>query len=265
MRWRKPPFFKEVSFSVNEEEREITEHIDEMRKRILTAAYFFAAALIIGFFLSKPLIYQMQNAPWTENVQMHAFQVTDPLRIYILVIVVIAFVIILPVIMYQVWAFITPGLYSNERKLTLSYIPIVVVLMLTGMAFSYFVVVPYIIRFTFDLSAEMGIQTTIGINEYFGFLFRTVLPFGVIFQMPILVLFMTQLGIITPMFLKKNRKYAYFILFIVAAVIAPPDLMTHIILTIPMIMLYEISIMISKTGYRRYLKAEQKAIEEELE
>lgn len=265
MRWRKPPFFKEVISEVNEEEREITEHIDEIRKRILIVAYFFAAAVIGGFFLSKPLIYHMQNAPWTENVQMHAFQVTDPLRIYILVIVVIAFVIVLPVIMYQLWAFISPGLYSNERKLTLSYIPIVTILMLTGMAFSYFVLVPYIIRFTFDLSIEMGIQTTIGINEYFGFLFRTVLPFGAVFQMPILVLFLTQLGIITPMFLKRNRKYAYFILFVIAAVIAPPDLMTHVMLTVPMILLYEISIFISRSGYKRYLKAEQKAIEEELE
>lgn len=147
----------------------------------------------------------------------------------------------------------------------MSYIPIVMVLMLIGMAFSYFIVVPYIVQFTFDLSAEMGIATTIGINQYFGFLFRTVLPFGVIFQMPILVLFLTQLGMITPMFLKKNRKYAYFILFIIAAIIAPPDFMTHIILTIPMILLYEVSIVISKYGYRRYLKAEQKAIEESLE
>ncbi|WP_462421559.1 twin-arginine translocase subunit TatC [Salinicoccus sp. Marseille-QA3877] len=249
----------------DEEKKDIMEHLDELRKRLLIIMYFFLAALIVGFFLSQPLIYQMQNAPWTTNIQMHAFQVADPIKIYIMVIIIIAFVIILPVILYQLWAFIAPGLYSNEQKLTLSYIPIVMVLMLIGMAFSYFIVVPYIVQFTFDLSAEMGIATTIGINQYFGFLFRTVLPFGVIFQMPILVLFLTQLGMITPMFLKKNRKYAYFILFIIAAIIAPPDFMTHIILTIPMILLYEVSIVISKYGYRRYLKAEQKAIEESLE
>lgn len=249
----------------DEEKKDIMEHLDELRKRLLIVMYFFLAALIVGFFLSQPLIYQMQNAPWTGDIQMHAFQVADPLKIYIMVIIIIAFVIILPVILYQLWAFISPGLYSNEQKLTLSYIPIVMILMLTGMAFSYFIVVPYIVQFTFDLSANMGIETTIGINQYFGFLFRIVLPFGVIFQMPILVLFLTQLGMITPMFLKQNRKYAYFILFIIAAIIAPPDFMTHIILTIPMILLYEISIVISKYGYKRYLKAEQKAIEESLD
>lgn len=247
------------------EKKEFTEHLEELRKRLLIVMYFFVGALIIGFFLSKPLIYQMQNAPWAESIQMHAFQVTDPLKIYLLVIVIIGLVVALPVIMYQLWAFVAPGLYGNERKLTLSYIPIVMILMLIGMAFGYFVLVPYIIQFTFDLSEEMGIETTIGINQYFGFLFRTVLPFGVIFQMPILVLFLTQLGLLTPMFLKKNRKYAYFILLVIAALIAPPDLMTHIMLTIPMIVLYEISIYISKIGYRRHLKAEQKAIEESLD
>ncbi|MHC0551782.1 twin-arginine translocase subunit TatC [Salinicoccus sp. CNSTN-B1] len=247
------------------EKKEITEHLDELRKRLMIVIYFFAGAMLVGFFLSKPLIYQVQEAPWTESIQMHAFQVTDPLKIYLMVIMIIGFVIVLPVILYQIWAFVSPGLYSNERKLTLSYIPIVMLLMLLGMAFSYFILVPYIIQFTFELSEDIGIETTIGINQYFGFLFRTVLPFGLIFQMPILVLFLTQLGLLTPMFLKKNRKYAYFILLVVAALIAPPDLMTHIMLTIPMIVLYEISIYISKIGYRRHLRAEQKAIEESLD
>lgn len=247
-----------------DEAREFTEHFEELRKRLLTVMYFFVAALFGGFFLAKPLIYQMQNAPWTENVQMHAFQVTDPLKIYLIVIVAVAFIIILPVILYQLWSFISPGLYEKERRVTLLYIPVVMLLMLAGLAFSYFIVVPYVIRFTFDLSVEMGIETTIGINQYFGFLFRTILPFGFIFQMPVLVLFLTQLGIITPMFLRKNRKYAYFIMFVVAALIAPPDIMTHILLTVPMIILYEVSIYISKIGYRRYLKAEQQQLEDEL-
>lgn len=158
------------------------------------------------------------------------------------------------------------GPAQQRTEATLSYIPIVMVLMLIGMAFSYFILIPYIIQFTFDLSEDMGIETTIGINQYFGFLFRMVIPFGLIFQMPIMVLFLTQLGIITPTFLKKNGKYASFILLVAAALIAPPDLMTHIMITIIYDhTLYEISIYISKIGYRRHLKAEQKAIEESLD
>lgn len=247
-----------------QEKKEIIEHVQELRKRVLFVTYFFVAALLIGFYFAKPLVHYLQNAPWLEMTEMHAFNVTDPLRIYLTMIVIIAFILVLPVILYQFWAFVSPGLYEKERQVTLIYIPIAFILMIIGMVFSYFIVVPYIVKFTFNLSVEMGIVTTIGINDYFGFLVRTVLPFGIIFQMPILVLFMTQLGIITPMFLKKNRKYAYFILFVLAAIIAPPDVMTHFLLTLPMILLYEISITVSKVGYRRYLKAEEQALKETL-
>src|SRR5699024_11694226 len=116
---------------------------------------------------------------------------SDTIIFYLIVIVAIAFIIILQVILYQLWSFITPGLYEKERKITLLYIPVVMILMLIGIAFGYFIVVPYIIKFTFDLSVEMGIEATIGINQYFGFLFRTILPFGFIFQMPVLTLFLT--------------------------------------------------------------------------
>ena len=247
-----------------QEKKARIEHVQELRKLVLFVTYFFVAALLIGFYFAKPLVHYLQNAPWLEMTEMHAFNVTDPLRIYLTMIVIIAFILVLPVILYQFWAFVSPGLYEKERQVTLIYIPIAFILMIIGMVFSYFIVVPYIVKFTFNLSVEMGIVTTIGINDYFGFLVRTVLPFGIIFQMPILVLFMTQLGIITPMFLKKNRKYAYFILFVLAAIIAPPDVMTHFLLTLPMILLYEISITVSKVGYRRYLKAEEQALKETL-
>ena len=247
------------------EKKEIMEHVEELRKRVLFTSYFFIAALFVGFYFAKPLVNYLQHAPWLDMTEMHAFNVTDPLRIYLTMIVIIAFIIILPVVLYQFWAFVSPGLYEKERQVTLIYIPIAFLLMLLGMVFAYYIIVPYIVKFTFSLSIEMGIVSTIGINDYFGFLVRTVLPFGIIFQMPILVLFATQLGIITPMFLKKNRKYAYFILFVVAALIAPPDVMTHFLLTLPMILLYEISISVSKIGYRRYLKAEEAALKQSLE
>ena len=107
------------------------------------------------------------------------------------------------------------------------------------------------------LATEMDVQQTIGIYEYFQFLMQITLPFGIIFQLPIIVLFLTRLGIVTPMFLSKVRKFAYFALLCVAALIAPPDIMSHMIVTLPLCILYEISIMISRIGYRKYLKAEQ--------
>lgn len=107
------------------------------------------------------------------------------------------------------------------------------------------------IRFMLGLSSNMEIQTTIGINEYFQFLFQITVPFGVLFQLPVVILFLTRLGIVTPMFLVQIRKYAYFILLVIAAFITPPDLISHMMVTVPLLILYEISIWISKVGYKK--------------
>ena len=111
----------------------------------------------------------------------------------------------------------------------------------------------------------MDIIQTIGINEYFSFLFQLLIPFGIIFQLPIVLLFLTRLGILDPATLVKVRKYAYFALFVIAAFITPPDLFSHLFVTVPLFALYEISIFISRFGYRKYLKAEkQRQADEEL-
>lgn len=240
------------------------EHLEELRGRIMIIVYFLVGGLIIGFFFAKPVIFYITNDDFTQTLELNAFRITDPLTIYIAMIIVIAFIIVSPVILYELWAFISPGLHPKEQKVTLSYIPFSLILFIGGLLFSYFVIFPYLISFTMGLADDMGIKQTIGIKEYFSEMFKFTIPFGFVFQLPILLLFLTRLGIVTPMFLKKNRKYAYFILLVVAALIAPPDFMTHMLFTIPMILLYEISIIISKIGYKKYLKAEQKLMEEEL-
>ena len=108
-----------------------------------------------------------------------------------------------------------------------------------------------------NLSTELDITQTIGINEYFTFLFQLLIPFGIVFQLPVVLLFLTRLGILDPKTLVKIRKYAYFVLFVIAAFITPPDLLSHMFVTVPLFALYEISIFISRFGHRKYLKAEQ--------
>jgi sec-independent protein translocase protein TatC len=105
----------------------------------------------------------------------------------------------------------------------------------------------------------------IGINEYFHFLFQLTVPFGFLFQLPVVMLFLTRLGIITPMFMGKMRRYAYFVLFVIAALITPPDIVSHLMVTVPLFVLYELSIWISKIGYKKVLEAEQKREIEEVE
>lgn len=236
----------------------IVEHIEEIRKRLIIIVVFFVVGVIASFFLAKPLIHFVQYDTPAEEVVLNAFNVVDPVVIYLKVIVFLAIVIISPVIMYQFWAFISPGLHELERKVTLSYIPFAFLLFLAGISFSYFVLLPYIMTFMMNLSDQLNIEQTIGINEYFSFLFSILLPFGLVFQLPIVILFLSRLGVLQPKVLVKVRKYAYFGLFVLAAFITPPDIVSHLFVTLPLFVLYEVSIMISRLGYRKFEKAERK-------
>lgn len=233
------------------------EHVAELRRRLMVVAFFFLAAFVVGMFLSKPMIVFLQHAPIARGITLNAFRVTDAMYIYLEFAFVIALILTGPLFLYQLWAFISPGLYKHERKLTLAYIPVTVLLFLIGLAFSYFVLFPYVIHFMISLSDQLGIKQTIGIHEYFTFLFQITLPFGFVFQLPLLAMFLTRLGLITPHFLRKVRKYAYFILLVVAGLITPPDVVSQLIVMIPLVLLYELSVLISRFAYRRVLSARE--------
>lgn len=227
------------------------EHIEELRKRLMIIVVFFLLAFVGCFFVAQPLIKFLQHSTYAEALTLNAFRVTDSLKVFLNMTFVLAVIVTLPVILYQLWAFISPGLYERERKVTLSYIPISVILFLLGLSFSYFILFPYVLKFMFGLADNMEIQTLIGINEYFQFIFQITLPFGFLFQLPVIILFLTRLGIITPTFLRQVRKYAYFILLVIAAFITPPDIISHLMVTVPLFILYEISIWIATIGYKK--------------
>lgn len=232
-------------------------HVKELRRRLITCAAGFAAALVIGFVFTKPLILFLQRAEHHDAISMNAFRVTDPVNLYVTVAFILALIVASPLVLYQIWAFVRPGLYEREQRANLAYIPFIVVLFLAGCVFGYFVVFPMALHFMLHLNTILHIQTTIGITEYFHFLMQMTLPFGLFFEMPVLVLFLTRLGLISPVILSKVRKYAYLILFIIAGVIAPPELSMNILVTLPLIMLYEISIVISRIVCRKLGKDEK--------
>lgn len=241
---------------MDEKKQTVIEHLEELRKRIIIVVVFFIFALIIGFFAAGPIVVFLQSAPEAANIPMNAFKLTDPFKVYMKFAFLTAFIITSPVLLYQLWAFISPGLYPNERKVTLAYIPISVLLFLCGILFSYFVLFPFALRFIGRLSDMLNINEMYGINEYFSFLLQITLPFGFLFQLPIIILFVTRLGIITPMFLVKIRKYAYFVLLVIAGFITPPDLISHLVVTVPLLLLYEFSIFVAKIGYKKALQSQ---------
>ncbi|WP_062352598.1 twin-arginine translocase subunit TatC [Bacillus kwashiorkori] len=242
----------------------IYEHISELRKRLMFIVVFFFIAFVGSFFITEPIILFLQQTDEAAKLQLNAFKITDPLKIYMQMAFVIACLITSPIILLNIWLFVSPGLYEKERKVTLSYIPISVCLFLLGIAFSYFILFPFFINFMIRLGDKLAINQVIGINEYFQFLFQITIPFGFLFQLPVIILFLTRLGMITPMILTQIRKYAYFILLVIAAFITPPDIISHLMVTLPLLLLYEFSIIVSKFAYRKVLQAEQEMIKEEL-
>lgn len=252
---------------MNSRELTVVEHMEELRKRLFFVAIFFVIALFVGFYTAKPLIRYIQRSDLAESFTMNAFSPVDPLTVYLQVTFIVAAVIVSPLLLYQLWAFITPGLHETERKATLKYIPYAFLLGLGGMAFAYFILFPFIMRFMTDLSNDLNITQTIGINEFFSFLIKLVVPFGLLFQLPVVTLFISRLGIINPKLMVKFRKYSYFVLIVISVLLAPPDLVSNIIIAIPLFILYEISIVISRIGYRKFEVAEKERVlaEEERE
>lgn len=152
----------------------------------------------------------LQETDEAKELTLNAFNLTDPLYVFMQFAFIIGIVLTSPVILYQLWAFVSPGLYERERKVTLSYIPISILLFLVGLSFSYYILFPFVVDFMKRISQDLNVTQVIGINEYFHFLLRLTIPFGLLFQMPVILMFLTRLGIVTPMFLTKIRKYAYF-------------------------------------------------------
>lgn len=249
---------------MNPKKLTVTEHLEELRKRLFICAVFFFIALFVGFYFAKPIIRFIQEREGDKLVTLNAFNVADPLTVYLQVTFLVALVITSPIILYQLWAFITPGLHENERKATLKYIPYSFVLFLLGISFSYFVLFPFLFEFMIELSNELEIEQTIGINQFFSFLFKLIIPFGFLFQLPVVVLFLSRIGILDPKWMVKFRKYSYFALFVIAAVLAPEPV-SIFITAVPLFVLYEISVYIARIGHKKFIQSELLKQEQERE
>ncbi|WP_114571881.1 twin-arginine translocase subunit TatC [Exiguobacterium flavidum] len=242
-----------------DQEQSVTSHLEELRKRIIWSVVIVVVFFFAAFKLVKPLIHFLKSDLEDLGIGLNAFNVADPLMLYLNLAFVIALVLASPFWMYQLWAFIRPGLFQKEQRATLTYIPVIFFLFLGGVAFAYFWLLPFLLGISTELGEELGINQVIGVENYFGFLLRLTIPFGLLFQLPVVTMFLTRLGLITPQFMRKNRKYAYFALFVIAALISPPDLTSHFMVSVPLFLLYEISILISGRTYKKVLIAEREA------
>ncbi len=238
-----------------EKSMSLVEHLQELRIRLIRIMIFFIVALIGGFFLTNPVIRFFHES--TKSIIWNAFALSDPVRVYLQFAFFIALTFTIPLTLFELWRFVSPGLTSSERKATVWFIPIAFILFLTGVSFAYFIIFPMIVRFLTNIATQLGINQVYGFVQYFGFMFNMIIPFGILFELPIVVIFLTRIGIVNPELLTRFRKFAYLILVILAASITPPELISEILVSVPLILLYEFSIWLSKLTVLKRRKAKK--------
>lgn len=238
-------------------EMTMVEHLTELRRRIIWVLAVFVLSMVVGLYFAGPVIEYLKQDPMAGGVPLKSFHPSDALGVYMQFAFLLALVVTIPVLLFHIWRFVSPGLRLNEKRATLSFIPAAFFLFIVGILFGYCIVFPMIIQFMAGITTQIGADPNYGIAQYFGFLFNMVIPFGFLFELPIIVMFLTRLRILNPMRLAKMRRLAYFGLAVVAVTLTPPDIMSDVLVTIPLLVLYEVSVWLSRIVYRKQLKEDE--------
>ncbi|MBM7568909.1 twin-arginine translocase subunit TatC [Paenibacillus sacheonensis] len=236
---------------VSEETMTFLSHLSELRSRIWRILAVFLASMGGGLYLSPKVLRYLKSVPPGSEMTWNVFSPWDGIRMYMTIAVVISLTVSLPFILYQLWGFVKMGLHPEERSAALRYVPYSVICFLTGLAFGYFVVFPMSFAFTSKITHSMHLVETYGVAQYFGFMCNIVIPLAAAFELPVVVMFLTKIGVLTPKGLRKMRRYAYLVLVVVASLISPPELISHLMVFIPLVLLYEISVLLSRAVYGR--------------
>lgn len=181
----------------------------------------------------------------TLNFSIQNTEIEGQISLLVWTCITAGFIISFPYILLQFWNFISPALYKNEKRNAAKFIIVSSLLFFLGVAFGYFVLTPLSLNFLSTFSVSDVIKNDINVNSYIGTVKTTTLATGLVFELPIIIYFLSSLGLVTPTFLREYRKWAYVIILIVAAIVTPPDVISQIIVSIPLVILFEISIYIS--------------------
>lgn len=226
-------------------EMRLTEHLEELRSRIITGVIIIVFACLISFILCYSYRKEILSMLIKPVGKLYFLSPTEAFMSYMKISLVLGLFLALPVVLYQIWAFVGPGLREKEKKFVLYLIPAVFLLFISGIAFAYFVLIPTGIKFLLSL-ATPDLMPMITVDRYLSFILTLMLACGMVFQLPVLSFFLTKLGIISAKMLIRNWKYIILLIFIISALVTPtPDVFNQIILAIPMFFLYGISIWVS--------------------
>jgi sec-independent protein translocase protein TatC len=225
-------------------------HLVELRDRLVRSSIAIAIAFaVLALWPGPSGLYDLLAAPLVAHLPkgatLIATNVISPILVPLKITLMAAFMLALPVVLYQVWAFVAPGLYTHEKKMVLPLVVSSTILFVVGVAFCYFIVIPGMSRFI-QAFAPTSITAAPDIEQYFGFVLTLFLVFGIAFEVPIAVIVLVRIGIVTVVQLRAWRGYFVVAAFVLSAVVTPPDVISQLALAIPMCLLYEAGIIAAK-------------------
>lgn len=231
-----------------EDTQPLISHLIELRKRLLNCIIAVLVIFLCLIYFSND-IYQMVAAPLIEKMpsgaSMIATDVASPFLTPIKLTVIVSIFLAVPVILYQIWAFVAPALYRHERRLVMPLLFSSSFLFYLGMAFAYFIVFPLAFGF-FAKTAPQGVQIATDINNYLDFVMTLFMAFGVSFEVPIAIILLCWTGVTTPEDLKAKRPYVLVGAFVVGMLLTPPDIFSQTLLAVPMYCLFEVGVLVSR-------------------
>lgn len=236
-------------------------HLIELRQRLVRTIFAVVAVCLCLLPWSREiygLLAQPLLASLPKGGQMIATDVIGPFLVPLKVTLLVAFVTVLPYVLFEAWAFVAPGLYAHEKRLVLPLVVASFILFLLGMSFAYFLVFPVVFKFMASIAPE-GVAWMTDIDKYFSFVLTTFVAFGVTFEVPVVVILLVRTGMVSIEKLKEARPYVIVGAFVVGAVFTPPDVLSQVMLAVPLWILYEIGIVISRFMIRPETKPEDSA------
>ncbi|GAE29970.1 twin-arginine translocase subunit TatC [Halalkalibacter hemicellulosilyticus] len=225
----------------------IVDHLEELRRRIIAIGIAFVSVFLLSFFFVQDIYFYLIK---DLEGKLTILSPIDVLWAYVMIATVVTLTVIVPFIGYHIWRYVAPGMSEKEKSAGIMYIPAFFFLFILGLLFGFYVIFPTVMSF-FTSVADGQFEVMYTVDRYFKFMFSLTVPLALLFELPVVVLFLTKIGMISPAFLVKNRKYAYFILICLSVLVSPPDFLSDVLVIIPLLILYEVSVTISRFVYRK--------------
>ena len=241
---------------IDEGKMSFFEHLAELRTRIVWSLIPSAVGLGVALYFTPTVMKFIQRPMTKMDTKLVFTQPTEAFWTFMKVAMIMGLFIAMPIILWNVWAFIAPGLHKHEKKYAAPFVIVGSLLFLLGGAFALLVIVPYASNFLVNFGQEQGLQPMISVASYTDFVLKFTLAFGLVFELPVVITMLSMIGVVTPQFLSKNRKYAILLNFVIAAVLTPtPDIINQLLMAGPLCLLYELGILSARIFGRRGRRA----------